>query len=169
MRTVFKPLFLVALLLVVSPVLAQRSGNTTQSPTLDKGEGLEKTRSDLDKMRNQNQDKNSRQVDIYMFAASFSMLDSVLYVSDIQKMDNVIVNNKWFVKERAAFEAQFTEYVSPAFNGSQMTSIYFSEKLKNVERRKARLLKRNSKKNRFYLIEKKDFRFSNPSTQSSGI
>ena len=164
MKTVFKPLFLVALLLVVSPVLAQRSGNTTQSPTLDKGEGLEKTRSDLDKIRNQSQDKNSRQVDIYMFAASFSLLDSVLYVSDIQKVDKVIVNNKWFVKERSAFEAQFTEYVSSHTNGSQITSIYFSEKQKRVERNKARLLKRNGKKNRFYLVEEKDFRFSNPSS-----
>lgn len=166
MKTAFKPLFAVAMLIVASPVFAQRSGNT-KSPTLDKGEGLEMTRGDLDKMRNQSQDKNSRQVDIYMFAASFSMLDSVLYVSDIQKVDKVIVNNKWFVKERSAFEAQFTDYLSPYTNGSQITSIYFSEKQKRVERNKARLLKRNSKKNRFYLVEEKDFRFSNPS--SSGI
>lgn len=162
MRTVFKPLFAAALLLITSPLGAQRSG-ATKDPTLGRGEGLEVTRNDLDKMRNQNQDKNSRQVDIYMFAASFSLIDSVLYVSDVQRVDDVIVNNKWFIKERADFEKQFHDYVTMGFNESQLTSIYFSEKQKKMEKNRARLIKRNGKKNRFALIEVKDFIFKNPS------
>ena len=96
MVTVTKPALLATFLLLSLSLAAQRSGRT-KDPTLNKGEGLEMTRSDLDKMRNQNQNKNARQVDVYMFAASFSILDSVLYVSDIQKVNDVVVNNRWFI------------------------------------------------------------------------
>jgi hypothetical protein len=160
MRQVFKPFFAIVLLFVAFPLCAQRSG--AKDPTLNRGEGLEMTRSDLDKMRNQSQDKNSRQVDIFMFASSFSLLDSVLYVSEIQKLENVTVNNKWFVKERAAFEKQFTDYVRSGYIESQLTSIIFAEKNKKVERRRARLIKRNAKTNRFKLIEVSGFSFSDP-------
>lgn len=165
MRTVFKPIVAAAFLVLALPLYAQRSG--AKDPTLNRGEGLEMTRNDLDKMRNQSQDKNSRQVDIFMFASSFSLLDSVLYVSEIQKLENVTVNNKWFVKERAAFEQQFTDYVKSGYNDSQLTSIIFSEKDKKVERRRARLIKRNAKTNGFALIVVSGFSFSNPTDSSS--
>jgi len=152
-------------LLVALSLSAQRSGRT-QDPTLNKGEGLEKTRSDLDKMRNNNQDKKSRNVDLYMFAASFSVLDSVLYVSEVQIVNDVIVNNKWFVKERAAFEEQFTERVRVDADESLLTSLYFSEKAKKVTKSRARLIKRNGKKNHFALMEITDFSFFNPPTES---
>lgn len=166
MRAVLKPILTATLLLVALSLSAQRSGRT-QDPTLNKGEGLEKTRSDLDKMRNNNQDKKSRNVDLYMFAASFSVLDSVLYVSEIQKVNDVIVNNKWFVKERAAFEEQFTERVRIGDDESLLTSLYFSEKSKKVVKSRARLIKRNSKKNKFALIEVSGFSFSNPQSEST--
>lgn len=165
MRTVFKPLFAAALLLVALPLSAQRSG--AKDPTLSRGEGLSVTRNDLDKMRNQNQDKNSRQVDIYIYAASFSLIDSVLYVSDIQKLTDVTVNNKWFLKDRSAFEKQFTQYVSVGSDESQLTTVVFSEKPKKVQRSRNTLIKRNSKKNRFALKEISDFSFTKVSSEPS--
>ena len=86
------------------------------------------SRKDLNKMRNQNQNKNARQVDVYMYAASFSLLDSVLYVTDIQFVKDVTVNNKWFIKDRLVFEKQFTDFVAgDGINESFMTSLLFSE------------------------------------------
>ena len=162
MKTVLKPVFVAIMLLFVASVSAQRSG-TPKDPTLNKGEGLEKTRSDLEKMRNQKQDKNSRQEDVFMFAASFSLLDSVLYVSQVREVDNVTINNKWFVKDRAVFEKQFTDHVSKwSYGESMLTSIFFSEKLKKMERRRERLIKRNAKKNGFELKKVSDFMFVNP-------
>lgn len=166
MRTVFRLLFVAASLFFALPLYAQRSGNT-KDPTVNKGEGLEMTRSDLDKIRNNSQDKKSRQVDIYIFAASFSLIDSVLYVSDIQKIDDVTVNNKWFLKDRMAFESQFRDYVQTGDDESQLSSICFSEKQKKVERDRARLIRRNDKKNRFVLKEVSGFRFSKPTADSS--
>jgi hypothetical protein len=143
-------------------VSAQRSGRTGD-PTLNKGEGLERTRNDLDKMRNQNQDKNARQLNLYMFGASFSLLDSVLYISEISEVDDVTVNNKWFIKDRSSFESQFTDRVKTDNDDSMLTSVYFSEKEKKVAKRRSRLVKRNAKKNKFLLIKVSDFTFSRPS------
>lgn len=162
MSTVLKPTILATFLILSLTVSAQRSGRTGD-PTLNKGEGLERTRNDLDKMRNQNQDKNSRQLNLYMFAASFSLLDSVLYVSEISEVDDVTVNNKWFIKDRSNFESQFTDHVKTGNDDSMLTSVYFSEKEKKVAKRRSRLVKRNAKKNKFLLIKVSDFAFSRPS------
>ena len=165
MRPVFKPFLAVLMLMLSLSASAQRSGRTND-PTLNRGEGLEKTRDDLSKMRNQSQNKNSRQENIYMFAASFSLIDSVLFVSDVQKVDDVIVNNKWFVKERASFETQFTDHVRGGFNESYLTSIYFSEKSQKMNKRRAKLIKRNARKNGFNLVQVSDFKFVNPDSQA---
>ena len=162
MRTVFRPVVVAAFLLFALPVFAQRS-DRSQDPTLNRGEGLEMSRKDLAKMRNQKQDKNSRQVDVYMFATSFSILDSILYVSDIQLVNDVTVNNKWFIKERLVFEKQFADFVVDADeNESYMTSLLFSEKEKKLVKKRERLIKRNKKKNGFKLITAPDFKFSAP-------
>lgn len=159
MRVSLKPVLVAVMLLSALSVSAQRSGRT-KDPTLNRGEGLEMSRSDLDKMRNQNQDKNSRIVDIYIFGASFSLLDSVLYVSYPQKMENVTVNNRRFLKGRADLEKQYADYLSNGAESSQMSTIFFSEKLEKLEKSRARLIKRNSKKNRFNLVQMPEFQFT---------
>ena len=164
-----RPVLTAALLLFTLSVSAQRSGRT-QDPTLNKGEGLSVSRKELNKMRNQNQDKNARQVDVYMYAASFSLLDSAIYVSDIQLVKDVTVNNKWFIKDRLVFEKQFTDYVSGNdMNESFMTSLLFSEKEKQLIKKRNRVIKRNKKKNGFKLYEIPDFKFSKPESESEPV
>ena len=160
MRMMCRAFLTAALLLISLSMSAQRSGST-KDPTLNRGEGLEMTRSDLDKMRNQNQDKNSKKVDIYMFGASFSILDSVLYISYTQKMDSVTVNNRWFLKDRASFEKQFTSFVESREDGTHMSTVYYSDKLKTIEKRRERLINRNARRNGFKLKQVPEFRFTN--------
>jgi len=160
MRMMCRAFLTAALLLISLSMSAQRSGST-KDPTLNRGEGLEMTRSDLDKMRNQNRDKNSKKVDIYMFGASFSILDSVLYVSYTQKMDSVTVNNRWFLKDRASFEKQFTSFVEGREDGTHMSTVYYSDKLKTIEKRRERLINRNARRNGFKLKQVPEFRFTN--------
>lgn len=163
-----KPVLMAAFVLIALPVSAQRSGRT-KDPSLNKGEGLEMSRKDLDKMRNQKQDKNARQVDVYMFAASFSVLDSALFVSDIQLVNDVTVNNKWFIKDRLAFEKQFTDYVAGTEEKAEsyMTSLLFSEKEKKLQKSRARLIKRSQKKNGFKMQLVSGFKFDRPVTTDS--
>ena len=165
MRTVLKPVIATAFLLFSLSLSAQRSGRS-QDPTLKKGEALEMNRKDLAKMRNQNQEKNSRQVDVYMYVASFSLLDSALFVSDIQFVRDVTVNNKWFVKDRLAFEKQFSDYVVGSDeNESYMSSLVFSDKEKKLIRKRGKLIRRNRKKNGFRLYEVTDFKFVKPDSE----
>lgn len=159
MRVSLKQVLVAVMLLSAVSVSAQRSGRT-KDPTLNRGEGLEMSRSDLDKMRNQSQDKNARIVDIYIFGASFSIIDSVLYVSYPQKMENVTVNNKRFLKSRAELEKQFADFLGNGAESSQMSTIYFSEKLAKLEKSREKLIKRNSRKNRFNLVQVPEFQFT---------
>jgi len=160
MRSAIKYLLTGVLLMLSLSVGAQRSGRS-QDPTMNKGDGLEKNRNDLAKIRNDKQNENSKQVDIYMFASAFSLIDSILYVSDVQLIKDVTVNNRWFIKERSAFERQFHDYVSADENETYLSSIFFSDKQKKSDKRRARLIRRNYKKNGFKLIEVHAFEFSN--------
>jgi hypothetical protein len=167
MSVSFRQVLAAAFLLFALPLSAQRSGRT-QDPTLNKGEGLEMSRKDLDKMRNQNQAKNSRQVDAYMFATSYSLLDSVIFVSDIHLVKDVTVNNKWFVKERLVYEKQFTDYVIAAGGDeSYMSSLLFAEKQKKLIKKREHLIKRNKKKLGFQLVQVSDFQFSKPESEEN--
>jgi hypothetical protein len=87
-----------------------------------------------------------------------------MYVSDIQLVNDVTVNNKWFVKERLAFEKQFTDFVAGTDEGAEsyMTSLQFSEKEKKLQKNKSRLIKRSQKKNGFKYYQISGFRFENP-------
>ena len=157
MNSFYKSVLTTVAFLISLSVQAQNV-DRSHDPTLNKGEGLAMNRSDLAKMRNQKQDKNSRKVDIYMFGASFSIVDSVLYLSYTQKIDTATVNNRWFLIGRADFEKQLCDYVG-GVDATQMATIYFSDNIKTIEKRRERLIKRNAKKNRFQLKQLPEFRF----------
>ncbi|MBO4561133.1 MAG: hypothetical protein J5705_04090 [Bacteroidaceae bacterium] len=165
MRAVLKTVLAAAMIMFSLTASAQRSGRT-KDPTINRGDGLEMSRSDLSKIRNQKQDKNSRKTNLYMFASSFSMLDSVIYVSDVHKVDSVMVNNKWFLKNRVAFEQQFMDRVSQEsvydLEEVMMPVIYYGEKEKKVLKQREKLIKRNGKSNRYALNTINDFIFVNP-------
>lgn len=147
------------------PAMAQRSGRS-QNPTLSVGDGLEMNRSDLAKIRNSSQDKNSEQLSVYLFAASFSPLDSVLYVSDVMNLDNVTINNRWFVQDRLEFERQFTSFIKADFPSESLyTSLFFSTKLSKMDKRRLKLIKRSTRKNGYELKEMWDFEFVVPVNQ----
>lgn len=159
MRSVFKPVLVALCLMLALPLFAQRSA-ITKDPTLNRGEGLETTRDDLEKMRNKSQDKNARVTDLYMFAAAYSLIDSVLYVSDVQLVKNLTVYNRWFLRNRSDFEKQFQNYVAGQLEESFIPVIYFSDKEKKVISQRETLIKRNRRKNKFDFIEVSDFQFS---------
>ncbi len=168
MKLALKPVLVAFCLIFALPLLAQRSG-VTQDPTLNKGQGLETSREDLAKMRNNSQDKNARVADMYIFAAAYSLIDSVLYVSDIQFVRNQTVNNKWFLKYRSDYEKQFRNYVAGQLEESFIPVIYFSEKEKKVIKQRESLIKRNKRKNGFDFFEVKDFQFSTLAADESNL
>ncbi|MCQ2083872.1 MAG: hypothetical protein MJY58_05210 [Bacteroidaceae bacterium] len=146
-RRILSVVFCVAML--VSTAVCAKSPRSEKSPVLTTGQGLEMTRSDLEEMRNNSQDKNSKILDVYMAAVSYSIVDSVMFVSDAQKMEAETVNNKWFLKNRQAYENQFSAFVSGGDDETMITFLYFSAKESKLLRKLQHLLKRNGRSNRF--------------------
>lgn len=125
----------------------------SKSAVLETGQGLEMSRSDLEKIRNNSQDRKSRTANLFLAAVSYSIVDSVMFVSDIQMMENETVNNHWFMKNRQAYENQFSSYVSDGDDETMITFLYFADRKKVIERKVRHLLKKNSKSNRFGVIQ----------------
>lgn len=139
-----------ALLLLLLPACASaRQSGGAKSPVLEAGQGLKMNRGDLEEMRNNSQDKKSRKADIYVVAVSYSIVDSVMYVSDVRKMEDETVNNRLFLIHRQAYENQFSAFVSGGNDETMMTYLHFSEREKEPARYLKHLLKRNSKTNKF--------------------
>lgn len=136
----------VALLMLPTLICAQNHGG---SPVLQPGQGLETTRKDLAETHNNKQEKRTEQVDVYMFAVSYSLIDSTMYISDVQFMPDETLNNHWFLKNRQGYENQFSAYVTDGNDESQLAFLYFSEKKEKVTRKIERIMKRNAKTNNF--------------------
>ena len=148
------------LTLAVSAAGFAQTPDRTQSPVLQPGEGLTKSRKDVESMRNDKQDKRARQTDVYVCALSFSPVDSVMFVSNIQKIEQTIVKNRWFLEDREVLEQKFEDYVRGRAGNYQLSSIFFSEKEKRVLKQRERIIRRNNKKKRFKVqYTGADFRF----------
>jgi len=156
MRKSILLLFLAAVL--PSAVLAQVP-DRTQSPVLGAGDGLRMSRSSLERMKNNKQDFAQQQLDVFIFGVSFSLVDSVMFVSDIQKLQSESVNNRWFMKNRQGYENQFSSFVTDGNDETMVTFVCFSDKEKKTVRKLDRILKKNAKGNGFPVTKASDFRF----------
>jgi len=148
------------LTLVASVYSYAQTPDRTKSPVLQPGEGLTRTQKDVESMRNDNQDKKARRTDVYVCALSFSPVDSVMYISNIQKIEQTVVRNRWFLEERSLLEQKFEDYVRERAGNLQLSSLFFSEKEKKVLKQRERIIRINNKKKRFKVqYTGADFRF----------
>lgn len=154
-------MFLACLLtLTLSGAGFAQTPDRTKSPVLQPGEGLTKSKKDVEAMRNDKQEKRVREADVYVCALSFSPVDSVMFLSNIQKMENAVVRNRWFLEDRAVLEKKFEDYVRERAGNFQLSSIFFSEKEKKVLKQRERIIRKNNKKKRFKVqYTGADFRF----------
>lgn len=98
-------------------------------------------------------------MDVFIFGVSFSLVDSVMFVSDIQKLQSESVNNRWFMKNRQGYENQFSSFVTDGNDETMVTFVCFSDKEKKTVRKLDRILKKNAKGNGFPVTKASDFRF----------
>ncbi len=134
MRLSFKLLLAFALLTVPALSYAQDSGAAAGHS--------KKSKTKAAKVEN---------LDVYMFGAAYSMIDSVLVISDIQRMEQVRVSNKWFLTDRKDFESQFDDYVSQQYGTSALAFVTFSPKEKPVLKQRERLIRKARKKSGYTL------------------
>lgn len=136
-----------------------QSDNSQRSAVIEKGGALSKTREDVESMRNDSQNKNAEIKDVYMFALTFSHLDSVVYVTKIQKMENEQVNNGYFLENREQYESAIIDYMYGMGQTNRMAVIYFNDKEKRIIKEKQKVLKRVKKHHSYSVGELLDFSF----------
>lgn len=115
--------------------------------------------------RDKKTDKNDKEkaLPVYIWGASFSFSDTIVYFTEIQKLDNVTLV-KGFLPHRQYYSYELKDYMSFHENmPGRISVIYFSEKRPQLEKKerkiKERLMKREGKTVR-YLGDK--FKFVKP-------
>lgn len=154
--------FTLILLMSVFSVMGYAQSENEQkqkNPIIEKGGALTRTQADVESMRNDSQNKNSEVKDIYMFAIAFSHLDPVVYTTAVQKMENEVVNNGYFLENRSKYESLLLDYMYRMGETNRMAVLYFDEKEKKVVKKKQKVLKRIKKHHSYSVGELLDFSF----------
>mgnify|MGYP002623782781 CR=1 FL=1 len=98
---------------------------------------------------------------IYLYGVGFSAVDSVVYFTDEQRLDSMLLNNKKFLKNRAVLSEQFTNYLTSIGESKYTGAIVFDTNLKKLD--KKFLKHANKYKKQGYTIkaaDKSQFSFS---------
>ena len=85
-----------------------------------------------------------RQTQVYMFGFGASFLDSVAFVTDIQLVDSVTIDDQTkFLQGRALYAIQLQTYFKDSMHKENMTCVvFFNEKKKKVEKHYSKICKK---------------------------
>lgn len=104
-----------------------------------------------------------KQKPVYMVGVGTSLLDSMVFMSDMHLVDSVSIQTKKnFLMDRQLYSFQLQRYLEAAYKGGPyITAIYFSPNRKRMERRYLSLHKRyaNRKELHLILVDQSQFRF----------
>ena len=100
---------------------------------------------------------------VYMIGVSFSLVDSMVFITDMQLVDSITIEKKTkFLVDRQLYSFQFQRYLEGAYKGGPyVPSVFFSPSRKKMERKYLSLHKRyvQSKDMRMILVDISQFRF----------
>lgn len=102
---------------------------------------------------------NRNMQDMYVFAISMSFSDSVMYMSTIQKIDGVVLRDKYFFDERAGYANQFKKWMEEETSSQQLAALYYLETRKKADRKYAQIRKQAIKKHGGEIVTVPDFKF----------
>ena len=105
---------------------------------------LEKEKKKLEKKEKiDTQRAETYTVPVYMFAVSAQFGDSVVYVTNIQKVDGAQLTRKYdYLAFRSNYSHQFNKYVTDSyFKANQVTSVVFDKNRKKALKRFNKILK----------------------------
>ena len=85
----------------------------------------------------------AKRVPAYMFGYAVSMLDSTAYLTDIQRLDTVILEEKTsFLRDRQLYSAQLNGYLEDSLHLGNMTcAVFYNQKRKKLEKKRLRVSK----------------------------
>ncbi len=80
----------------------------------------------------------------YIFGYGVSLVDSTAYITDIQRLDTVILEKKTsFLRDRQLYTGQLNAYLEDSLHRTNMTcAVFFSEKRKKLDKVMIRVRKK---------------------------
>ena len=102
---------------------------------------------------------------VYVFGVGASFKDSVVYFTEVQLVDSVVLDKSGFLPEREMYAYQLKNYLEYQKGKSDYTcAIYFSEHKAKLEKELSKVRKQYEKGNAFILegIKQAEFMFKKP-------
>lgn len=98
---------------------------------------------------------------VYLFALSAQFGDSVVYVTNLQKLDNAQLTKKYdYLAFRSDYSAQFRKYISDTYQIKHpVTSVVFHKDRKKALKRFNKILKRYEKSQSMHMVQVTDDKF----------
>ena len=100
---------------------------------------------------------------VYMIGVGISLVDSMVFITDMMQVDSVTLEKKTkFLMDRQLYSFQLQRYLEENYKGGPyVPSVFFGTKRKKMERQYLSLHKRyvNSKELRMILVDRSEFRF----------
>lgn len=96
----------------------------------------------------------------YMFAVSFSFVDSVFYMTEVQQMDDIPVAANYFIDDSSEYQRQFKSWLENGGAPLQIVSLYaFSSKSKADSKYK-KVRTRIARKHKTTVVTVPEFNFT---------
>lgn len=99
---------------------------------------------------------------LYMFGFASSFNDSIVHITEIQKVDSAWINTKTgFLYSRENYAFQLRDYLKSADNEFPTCNVFFAEKRKDIEKKYLKLKKRYTTKGGYVVkyVDESVFRF----------
>ncbi len=93
------------------------------------------------------QAKNDKGDGVYILGASINLKDSVVYFTEIQKLDGVKLDKSGFLPQRQFYAYELKDFMNFSENMPGRTSvIFFSKKRSKLEKKEAKIKERLTKR-----------------------
>lgn len=103
-----------------------------------------------------------RQQSIYMFAYGTSFNDSTIYLSTVEVVKNVTLEQKTnFLNNRLSYSNAFKQFLDVKYSGIHTTAVFFNVKREKLEKMYLKIRRNTQKSKAMRLVEVpvSDFRF----------
>ena len=101
---------------------------------------------------------------VYVMGVSFSFSDSIVYFTEIQKMDSIVFKEEHkFLPDRQHYSYELSDYMANFENMPGRTSaLFYAEKLSKLRKKEAKLKKKLLKHNKAVMYLGSKFSFTRP-------
>ena len=105
-------------------------------------------------------DRSVENCTLYVFGVSFSFSDSLVYMTDIQTMEDMTVKSNYFLEGNEAYSNQLKIWLENGGSERQVSSLYFFKKSSKADRKYEKVRNRVIRKRGRTVITIPEFKFS---------